>query len=103
MVKGAVIEKQEVGEVVIEEVEVEESMVIEGVETMTEVEVELVREGAETVIEEARRLVIKVEEVVIEGGEVVTEAMIEEGGGEIMSQGEERGARGKRKGKIRNR
>lgn len=95
-----IIEKQEVGEeVVIEEVEVEVSMVKGGVETMTEVEVELVKEEVETVIEEARRLVIKVEEVVIEGGEVEREAMIEEEEGRIMSQGEVRGARGRTKGK----
>ena len=98
-----VIEKQEVGEVVIEEVEVEESIVIEEVETMTEVEVEIVREEVETVIEEARRLVIEVEKVVIEGVEPVKEAMIEEGEAGIMSLGEVRGVRGRRKGKIHNR
>ena len=98
-----VIEKQEVGEVVIEEAEVEESMVIGAVETMIEVEVEIVREGVETVIEGAERLVIEVEEVAIEGEEVVKEAMIEEGEGGIVSLGEGRGARGRRKGKIHNR
>ena len=100
-----VIEKQGVGQVVIEEAEVEESMVIGAVETMieVEVEVEIVREGEETVIEGAERLVIEVEEVVIEGGEVVIEAMIGEGEVGIMSLGEGRGARGRRKGKIHNR
>ena len=99
MVKGAVIEKQEVGEVVIEEVEVEESMVIEGAETMIGVEVEIVREVVETVIEEARRLEIKVEEVVIEGVEVVKEVVTGEGEGGIMNLGEVREARGRRKGR----
>ena len=94
-----IIEKQEVGEVVIEEVEVEESMVIEGAETMIGVEVEIVREVVETVIEEARRLEIKVEEVVIEGVEVVKEVVTGEGEGGIMNLGEVREARGRRKGR----
>ena len=98
------------GAVIMLEVEGEVKTMREGVKTVIEETGKVVREGGSAVIEaeeveiEAEKAVKEVERVATEVREAVIKAMTEEqGGGEIMSQGEERGARRKRKGKIHNR